>query len=278
MTHTIIRQGKTKRCTEQKPTQVTCLLPYLINPFIQSYIQLRLSSQPESNRITMPPQEGDSSHTHTTNAKMKEGSLDASENGNGNVHANVLPSTNRNRPENTFKDASFISKLFFMWPYKILQQGMERTITEMDLPDVLDTESSKQNRIHFEKLWNDEVHRINTLKDKYPLHSSKRMKLQPSLLRALIIDFFKSTIIIQPLMFASSTARIVMSVALGYLIQSFVDKTNDGYIWAGVLIASNAVVLFEHHHVFLITWRKGMQYRIGAVAAIFAKTLRCVNV
>ena len=75
-------------------------------------------------------------------------------------------------------------------------------------------------------------------------------------------------------MMASSTARIAMSLALGFLIQSFIDRSKEGYIWAAVVVLCNAVVLFEHHHVFFITWRQGMQYRIGAVASVFSKSLR----
>ena len=135
-------------------------------------------------------------------------------------------------------------------------------------------EESKHNRKIFEQIWNDELDRVNRLKSQLPLDSKKRESLRPSLQRALIVDFFRTTWIVQPLMFASSSARIIMSVALGFLIQSFIDKSGDGYWWAGVLIFCNAVVLFEHHHVFFITWRKGMQLRIGAVASIFAKSLR----
>ena len=139
-------------------------------------------------------------------------------------------------------------------------------------------EESKHNRKIFEQIWNDELDRVNRLKSQLPLDSKKRESLRPSLQRALIVDFFRTTWIVQPLMFASSSARIIMSVALGFLIQSFIDKSGDGYWWAGVLIFCNAVVLFEHHHVFFITWRKGMQLRIGAVASIFAKSLRLNSV
>jgi len=139
-------------------------------------------------------------------------------------------------------------------------------------------EQSKHNRERFEQIWKNETDRVERLKSQLPLDSKKRALLRPSLQRALIIDFFRTTWIVQPYMFASSAARITMSVALGFLIQSFIDKTGDGYWWAGVLIFCNAVVLFEHHHVFFITWRKGMQLRIGAVASIFGKSLRLNSV
>lgn len=176
--------------------------------------------------------------------------------------------SNRKRRENTYSRASFLSKLLFIWPYELLKEGMLKPLDEQDLHDIMKEESSSYNREWFEKLWQDEKRRVE----------GKQLYTKPSLHWALTKDFFKSTWIIQPLMFASSAARIGMSVALGYLIQSFGNKSNEGYIWAGVIVVCNAIVLFEHHHVFFLTWRKGMQMRIGAVSSIFAKSLRLKSV
>ena len=178
------------------------------------------------------------------------------------------------RPRNTYTDASWMSKMFFAWPQKLLEEGMLNTIEDWDLPSLMDEETSARNREIFESIWKDEIDRVEAIKAKLPLHSKNRQTLRPSLRRAVIKEFFRSTWIVQPLMCAASAARIVMAVALGNLIQSFIDKSKEGYFWAGVLVFCNTVVLFEHHHVFFITWRKGMQYRIAAIASIFAKSLR----
>jgi ATP-binding cassette subfamily C (CFTR/MRP) protein 4 len=68
----------------------------------------------------------------------------------------------------------------------------------------------------------------------------------------------------------------VQALALGYLLQSFevTDGGGKGYLWAGILVLSGFVVLMEHHHVFFWTWRRGMQYRISSIAAIYDKSLR----
>ena len=58
-------------------------------------------------------------------------------------------------------------------------------------------------------------------------------------------------------MMASAAARVAMAVALGNLIQSFENGNYESYMWAVILVGCNVVVLFEHHHVFFITWRKG---------------------
>jgi len=178
------------------------------------------------------------------------------------------------RPRNTYTDASWMSKMFFAWPQKLLENGMRSTIEEWDLPSLMDEETSARNREIFESIWKDEIDRVEAIKARLPLHSKNRQTLRPSLRRAVIKEFFRSTWIVQPLMCAASAARIVMAVALGNLIQSFIDKSKEGYFWAGVLVFCNTVVLFEHHHVFFITWRKGMQFRIAAIASIFAKSLR----
>lgn len=182
------------------------------------------------------------------------------------------------RPQNNFEHSGWISKLFFTWPQDLLAKGILETIEEKDLPSLMKSESSDERRVAFEKLWKEEIQRIEDLKEKLPPNSQERAKLRPKLYRALIKDFFKRTWIVQPLMALSSAARIAMSLALGYLIQSFIDKSKDGYYWAAILVFCNAIVLFEHHHVFFITWRYGMQARIGAVAAIFSKSLRLNSV
>lgn len=178
------------------------------------------------------------------------------------------------RPQNNYVDSGFLSKLFFTWPRGLLAKGMLETIEEKDLPSLMEAELSNVRREAFEKLWNDEIQRVEALKKKLPPTSKKRAKLRPSLHRALIKDFFARTWIIQPLMALSSAARIAMSISLGYLIQSFTEESQDGYYWAAVLVFCNAIVLFEHHHAFFITWRYGAQTRIGAVAAIFSKSFR----
>ncbi len=173
------------------------------------------------------------------------------------------------RPPNPLSQASLLSKSFFMWPYSLLKVGMERSLEEHDLPHIMEQESSVHNRNLFEKVWNDELERV----EKY--NSTNKRHIQPSLYRALMTDFFKTTWIIQPIVLLSSIARMVMSVALGNLTQAFITRNGlDGYLWAGILVLCNFIVLMEHHFVFFIISRKGMNMRTAAVAAIFSKSLR----
>jgi len=72
------------------------------------------------------------------------------------------------------------------------------------------------------------------------------------------------------------------AICLGRLIEFFEENNendstvnpNDGYIWAMGLVLCGLYVTLEHHHVFFFNSRKGMQFRVSSVAAIFDKALR----
>ena len=155
------------------------------------------------------------------------------------------------RKTNPYTNASFLSRLFLTWPYELLKVGMKRTLVESDLPDIETIDTSAHNRKLMERIWEEEKNRCELLSLR------KNTKIRPSLHWAILKNFLSSTWIIQPLMFASSVAKVIQAIALGHLIQSFIDKSNDGYYWAAILVFCSAIVLFEHHHVFLIAWRKG---------------------
>lgn len=164
------------------------------------------------------------------------------------------------RPKNMMDGASFISRMFFNWPYPLLQLGLKRPLEERDLPEIREVDTSKYNGDYFDKLWKAE---------------QARCPKSPSLHRAIFRDYFGSLWHIQFFMGMAATAKIIQAVVLGLLIESFESgNSGDGYMWAGALVVSGLVILFEHHHVFFITWRKGMQLRISCVAAIYSKSLR----
>ncbi|CAJ1953935.1 unnamed protein product [Cylindrotheca closterium] len=162
-------------------------------------------------------------------------------------------------PPNLFGKASPLAKLLFSWPFSLLKIGLERPLTELDLPEILQVDSSKYQRNYVEDLWEKE---------------KERCPEQPSLRRALLIDYFKSTWKAQPLLCLQFTSTVVQAVALGNLIESFETGNGEGYVWASVLVASGLIVLLDLHQVFFIVWRKGMQVRISCVGAIYAKSLR----
>ena len=155
--------------------------------------------------------------------------------------------------------ASLLSKAIFAWPYALLKLGMERPLTESDLPDISEADTSAYNRIYFERLWEQE-------KRKHPDN--------PMLQRALLKDFFSEIWYVQPMYMLGAVAKIAQAVALGLLIESFEQDNGSGYQWASVIVLGALALLSEHHHSFFITWRKGMRIRIAAIGAIYYKSQR----
>jgi ATP-binding cassette subfamily C (CFTR/MRP) protein 4 len=189
--------------------------------------------------------------------------------------------------ENPYLQASFLSKCFFIWPNQLLQLGLQRPLQETDIPHLMKQESSSFNLDVFTSIWNQELQRArtstmntNTIMNTNTTNTNTmNASTRPNLHRALLIHFFQSTWIIQPFMFCASVARITMSIALGNLTQAFIDSNvNKGYLWSMVLVLCNFVVLMEHHHVFFITSRMGMNLRTAAVAAIYDKSLRLSSI
>jgi ATP-binding cassette subfamily C (CFTR/MRP) protein 4 len=186
-------------------------------------------------------------------------------------------------PPNMMSNASWFSRLIFYWPYPLLKKGLNGPLSANMLPEILQADTSNYNRDYFEKLWETEKNRCqnNNAQQGQKNQSSKNQKrqqqhlLKPSLHRAMLIDFFTSIWYVQPLMLAAAIAKIVQAVFLGYLIESFENPSgNNGYIFAGAIVICGLVILFEHHHVFFITWRKGMQLRVSCVATIYQKSLK----
>ena len=179
------------------------------------------------------------------------------------MESDACPSSSKKsptHPPSMLENASCYSKLVFSWPYSLLKRGLERPLGEFDLPEILESDSSKCQRNYFERIWEAE-------KQRDPQH--------PNLHRALVVDYFKETWTVQPLYFLNSVATVVQAVALGYLIESFeTGNARQGYFWASILVICGLILLLEHHHVFFTTWRKGMQMRISSVGAIYAKSLR----
>ena len=184
------------------------------------------------------------------------------------------------RKPNPLTTASFLSKLTFSWPYPLLKMGMQRPLEEIDLPDIPLSDTSAYNLRIMNDMWDSELERTkksnNKKKMKKTAAGKSSIPAAPSLHRAFIMDFLRSCWYVQPLMLLSSTAKLMQAVALGFLLETFEQTvpTNQGYVWAAVLVVCGAVILFEHHHVFFITWRKGMQYRIQCIAKIYDKALR----
>jgi len=184
--------------------------------------------------------------------------------------------------------ASWWSWLVFRWPYPLLKLGLERPLVETDIPDILPVDSSRYNREYLTELWdrerercfqknnphNNKINNTDGESDFLPDDSHPPQHERPSLHRAILADFFRSIWYIQPIMCITAVVKIVQAVYLGSLIESFENGAENGYTFASVIVFCGIIILFEHHHVFFVTWRKGMQLRVSCVAAIYEKSLK----
>jgi ATP-binding cassette, subfamily C (CFTR/MRP), member 4 len=210
--------------------------------------------------------DGASSSSDGNNRQVPDPSKSASQ--VQNSHQTDHPQQSQ-RPPNPLKDASLWSRLTFAWAYDpLLAVGSKRPLEEVDLPelDLVDTSQYQLRRL--EQLW-------------------QQQEKPTSLGRALLRDYFRSTWLAQVLLVIQMVSRIGQAIALGYLLQTFDEKTNNnddnndsnivvtsGFFWAAVLIVCGALSFPAKQLQFFETYRKGMQTRVGLVAAIYAKTLR----
>jgi len=183
-------------------------------------------------------------------------------------------------PPNPFEHASILSKLFFIWPRNLMEKK-DYSVSEADLPTLLEADSSAVNLRHFQELWENEKQRADRVMKQYLQdtknagnRSSPPKKAYPSLSRAIVRHFMSTLWFVQPCMLLSSVGKLTQAVALGYLLQSIEKRDGNGLMWAGILSLSGIISIISLHHVFFWTWQKGMQYRVSAVAAIHEKALR----
>lgn len=179
--------------------------------------------------------------------------------------AEVVPVKSLERPPHAYNEASLISRLFFLWPWPLLKLGLERPLTDADLAEVSEEDSSRYNLEFWQSLW-----------DPATASTTRGGGGRSHLSWPMFREFVRSTWYVQPLYLAGMTAKVVQAICLGKLINSFSSGTrsNTSYFWAMGIVICAGVTLLEHHNVFLFLWHKGMQFRVACVAAIYRKSLR----
>ena len=191
------------------------------------------------------------------------------------------------RPSNPLDNATFLSRCSFSYAFPLLKLGKERPIEECDLPALDELETSTYNRHLIENIWDEEAKRANS-------SLSKRKK---NLARAVFWYYLKSTWMAEILMMANISARIGQAIVLGLLMEQFgryeynhqepqeqsdikIDVLNvrKSYLYAALLTLCGLIAFPSKQQQFFQTYRKGVQLRLGFVAAIYSKTLRLPSV
>lgn len=180
----------------------------------------------------------------------------------------------RSASASTQQSEGIISRFFFHAAYPLFEIGSKRPLIADDIPELGRFESPCHNKSKIEKIWADEV-------------KSGRMNLG----RALLAEYFRSTVKAQLLSFINFIARIGQAWALGMLMEEFGRYDNDdsstsekavdakmAYMYAGLLTFCGLIAFPSKQHCFLQTYRKGLQLKVGLTAKIYHKTLRLPSV
>ena len=169
------------------------------------------------------------------------------------------------RQQSPLIDATWMKHLLFGWAWPLLELGSTRSLDERDLPEVHPTDSSEYNRTRITKLWE---------------NSNSNSNSPHGLACALLKDYFLTTKLAQLILAINSASRIGQAIALGFLMEQFVEdnsrntNTKEGYIWAFVLVVCGLVAFPTKQHLYFRMYRKGLQLRVGLVAVLYDKALK----
>lgn len=177
------------------------------------------------------------------------------------------------RTPSPLEGASLASRILFTWPYPLLKLGSTRPLTEADLPALAEPDSAAHCREKFAALWKQEKERCKELQRKRRRRNTEK-ETQPSLFRAICLQYIKNTKVAQVLLVTTMGARIAQALSLGYLLDSLDDeRDNSGYIWVGVLVVCGMIAFLCKQSMFFLTYRHGNQLRTGIIGCIFTKAL-----
>ena len=194
--------------------------------------------------------------------------------------------SNNDASERQHRRRRWVSQtVLFGWAYPLLKLGLERPIEEPDLPALHELETSEKSRTCIETIYRESCNNSNNSKNSFGI--------------GLFKDYIRSTKLAQALLFFNSMSRIMQALALGFLMEEIaptvatttenstssstvVSETSTasykGYIWVSVMVGCGLIAFPTKQRMYFELYRKGMQYRIGLVAALYHKTLRLPSI
>jgi ATP-binding cassette subfamily C (CFTR/MRP) protein 4 len=166
---------------------------------------------------------------------------------------------------NPYETAGWVSRLFFLWPNQLVEDGNSKMLNQEDLPVIPREDRSS----YLNKLLNDEW--------------EKQKKLpNPSLLKALFWAFAPKYAWLALILIAESVIRIFQAILLGYFVKIMLNEDssssnsllNNGYFVSFLISLCGALVAGMHHQYFFYGWKFGMQTRIAMSSIIYDKAVR----
>ena len=167
-------------------------------------------------------------------------------------------------PQNPYDSASYISKLTFSWAGELLKFGATHELVVEHVPDISEQDSSKVivERLLFN--W----HMVK--------HGNR------PLFRAMLMTYWKEYWWIGILLLVTIPLKVFIANLVGYLIQYFFDNGiqsnygyyNNGYIISLLILCSSLILVLLQHQFSFLSYRFGMQLRIGLNGMIYNKAVR----
>jgi ABC-type multidrug transport system fused ATPase/permease subunit len=166
--------------------------------------------------------------------------------------------------QNPYETAGLISRLLFLWPWRIISMGRSKTLVQNDLPHICSEESSKGLSEQVMENWK----------------IAKSKSKQSALLHALSASFAPKFWWLALVILFESATRIFQAKLLGYLVAYFMDPTanndslfNNGYFLSGLISICGVIVCLLHHQLFFYSSRYGLQLRLSLSSAIYNKAI-----
>ncbi|XP_077300826.1 ATP-binding cassette subfamily C member 4-like [Arctopsyche grandis] len=174
-----------------------------------------------------------------------------------------------NLPENSRKNANFVSKLLFLWMWPLFKRGFNHELLAEDMGKPLDTDISQKLGDKLERNWFLE------------LQSCKKLNKKPSFLRALVKTFipqylFDGILVLLQYVGCKSFQPLLLASLLNHITSA--ESSSSGQttaaLYAGGVVALSLGSVFLQHHATLRQQQLGMRVRIACCSLMYRKILR----
>ncbi|XP_060518770.1 ATP-binding cassette subfamily C member 4-like isoform X2 [Cylas formicarius] len=169
---------------------------------------------------------------------------------------------NNNKTPHPYKEASFLSKVFFVWLLPLFKKGYSTDLTEKDLSPILKSHNSTFLGKKLKVEWAKEVR-----------------KATPSLWRALAKVFWKEAVVLGVwYLLVETCIKLSQPLALKKLLEYFEANSamskNEAYIYASLVILTTLVPpVFQHNFMFR-QFLLGRKVKVATSALVYEKALK----
>ncbi|XP_033100013.1 multidrug resistance-associated protein 4-like [Anneissia japonica] len=168
--------------------------------------------------------------------------------------------------EHPYRNATWLSRLFFCWLTPLFKIGYKRPLEIQDMYPLLDNDKAEHLVDHLSRKWEKEV------------LQSKSSSYDPSLRWAVARFIWKPLMITALFAFVEEFSRTIQPLFVSYLVMYFtMDSditTQEAYVYATVIVLFSIVAVTAHHPFFFCSSLLGMRIRVACSGLIYRKALR----